>query len=197
MNLGIRKEKKMGKPYVVAINSVSGGGKTTLAEHLAASLPNAVLFRFDDFDDTNVYPDDFCGARILDFDCPGMVAAVREELGRGSASFIVLDYPFGRDHPCFEREIDFSVFIDTPLDVAMARRILRDFLAPSELSAMERLETLKGDLAHYLAKSRDPYVDHDRHRATCDLVLNGCAGLDQLRDLVLERIKSESAPSTD
>ena len=185
----------MNKTYVVAINTVSGGGKTALAEHLAAALPNALLFRFDDFDDTNIYPDDFCDAEILDFDCPGMGATVRKELEKESASFIVLDYPFGRDHPRFENEIDLSVFIDTPLDVAMARRIIRDFCRNPEPSAVKRLKALESDLTHYLAKSRHPYLEHFRHRDTSDLVLDGLASLDELRDQIINRIKSEQDAS--
>ncbi len=181
----------MNNPYVVAINSISGGGKTTLTEVVAAALPSAVCFRFDDFDNSNIYPEDFCRAHILDFDCPGMGDAVRLELERKSASFIILDYPFGRDHPRFMNIIDLSVFIDTPLDVAMARRVLRDYCTGSELPATETLEALKADLTHYLAQSRHPYLRHYRHRETSDLVLDGWASLDQLRHQILDRIKLE------
>lgn len=184
---------KMTNPYVIAVNSVSGGGKTALAGLLAASLPKAVLFRFDDFDESNIYPDDFCGADIMDFDCPGMAEAVRKELDRKSASFIVLDFPFGRDHPRFEKLIHLSVFINTPLDVAMARRILRDFCTTTGSPAAKRLECLKGDLTHYLAKSRQPYLEHYRHRDTSDLVLDGWADLDHLRDQVVGRVKTEQS----
>jgi|GEM_PF-2532092 Uridine kinase len=37
-----------------------------------------------------------------------------------------VDYPFARSHDHL-KALDLTVFIDTPLDVAMARRILRDF----------------------------------------------------------------------
>jgi uridine kinase len=182
----------MKKPYVVAMNSVSGGGKTALAELVASSLPDAVLFRFDDFDESNIYPDDFCGADILDFDCPGMAEALRKELDKESAAFVILDYPFGRDHPRFEKEIDLAVFINTPLDVAMARRILRDFcLSVDESAEKKRLDSLRKNLFHYLAKARLPYLKHYRHKSTSDLVLDGWASLGQLRDQVLERIRSE------
>lgn len=181
----------MKKPYVVAINSVSGGGKTALAEIVSSSLSDSVLFRFDDFDESNVYPEDFCGADILDFDCPGMYEAFRQELDKGAAEFVVLDYPFGRDHPRFEKEIDLCVFIDTPLDVAMGRRILRDFSSIKDGSAEERLDALKKDLIQYLAKARYPYLRHYRHKETSDLLLDGSTNLDQLRNQVLERIKSE------
>ncbi len=77
----------MKKPYVIAINGVSGAGKTALSERLASTLPNAALFRFDDFDASNVYPEDFYewtmrGGELTEFDCPGMAAAVEKEIRR-------------------------------------------------------------------------------------------------------------------
>src|SRR5262245_53390959 len=113
----------MKEPYVIAINAVSGGGKTEIAKLVHASLPSATLFCFDDFDETNVYPDDFydwsCrGGNLLEFDCPGMSAAVEDEIRRRRSRYIILDYPFGRDHPRLQEHINLSVFIDTPLDVA-------------------------------------------------------------------------------
>ena len=190
----------MKKPYVIAINSISGGGKTALTELLAASLTSAVQFHFDEFDDTNVYPSDYYewtvrGSDLLEFDCPGMADALWKELNRESIAFVILDYPFGREHPRFQKEIDLSIYIDTPLDIAMARRILRDFTTLGA-SAEERLEALKKDLIHYLAKARHPYLDHDRHRETSDLVLDGRKGLNQLRDQVLRRIDSEQGACT-
>ena len=67
----------MKKPYIIAIDSVSGGGKTALARLLQESLPKSVVFYFDDFDETNLYPEGFYewwkrGANLHEFDCPGM-----------------------------------------------------------------------------------------------------------------------------
>ena len=84
----------MKKPYIIAINSVSGGGKTSLAKLLQNSLPGSAVFCFDDFDQTNVYPKDFYewwkrGADLSEFDCCGMRKAVDEEMERGSIDFII------------------------------------------------------------------------------------------------------------
>jgi uridine kinase len=110
----------MKRPYIIAINSVSGGGKTALAKLLQESLPASVVFCFDDFDQTNLYPEDFYewwkrGADLREFDCPGMGKAVDDEIQRRTTEFIIMDYPFGRDHPRFQTLIDLSVFVDTPL----------------------------------------------------------------------------------
>ena len=182
----------MTRPYVIAVNAVSGGGKTTLARLLASSLP-ATLFSFDDFDNTNVHPEDLYewsirGANLLEFDSPGMREAVLLALKDERIRYIVLDYPFGRDHPQFREIIDLSVFIDTPLDIAMARRILRDYTIDSESPAEMKLKLLRNEMAHYIEKARHPYMDGYRLRATCDLILNGCESPEHWSTQILDRV---------
>lgn len=190
---------QMKQPYVIAINAVSGGGKTAVAQLLTAALPKAVLFSFDHFDDSNVYPPDFNewakrGANLEAFDCPGMAGGVAREIAQRAVDFIVMDYPFGRDHPRFRDLIDLSVFIDTPLDVAMARRISRDLAAPSSLAADERLNALRDELTRYAEKSRLPYLAASRLKVKCDLILNGMNSLEGLRDQILEAIHPKRSP---
>lgn len=40
----------MGKPFVIAISAVSGGGKTTVATHLAEQLYNSRAIYFDELE---------------------------------------------------------------------------------------------------------------------------------------------------
>ncbi len=186
-------------PFVVSINSVSGGGKTALATALHRSLPRSALFCFDDFDDTNIYPADFyewsCrGADVTEFDCPGMRKAVDDEIQKGTARHIILDYPFGRRHPRFADIIHLAVFIDTPLDVAMVRRILRDYFGTSRKSPKAALDHLQSEMTHYLAKARHPYLDTYKDKYTSDLILDGCRSLDDLKREVRDRIVSGMEP---
>jgi len=186
----------MKKPYVIAINAVSGGGKTALAKLLASSLPKASLFCFDDLDASNLHPADFYewtkrGSDLLEFDCQGIAEAVGNEIAGGSSEFIVLDYPFGRDHPRFQNQIDLSVFIDTPLDIALARRVLRDHLEIPDISAEERLKGLKGEMSHYIDKARHVYLGACRRKDTCDLVLDGWTSLEKLRDKIVAHIMAK------
>jgi uridine kinase len=176
----------MTKSYVIAINAVSGGGKTALASLLHRSLTDSALFCFDDFDATNIYPNNFYewhlrGGNLEEFDCSGMRAAVDEEIRQGKKKYIVLDYPFGREHSRFRELINLSVWLDTPLDVAMARRILRDYPASSSLNQ------LREDLNEYLVRGRLLYLD-SRHRDACDLILDGSKPLEELRDLIVGKL---------
>jgi uridine kinase len=184
------------KPFVVSINAVSGGGKTTVSELVRQDL-SATLLSFDDFDDTNVHPGDLCewavnGANLLEFDFPGMATAVQTALEDHSTEFIVLDYPFGRDHPRFRPIIDLSVFIDTPLDVAMARRILRDYV-PVSSGGVDQLQSLREEMAHYVKRARIAYLDTMRHKETSDLVLDGCQSPEKLAACVVREVPEAHA----
>jgi cytidylate kinase len=184
------------KPYVIAINAVSGGGKTALSTLLHESLPGSVLFSFDEFDDTNVHPEDMIewfarGGNLEEFKCPALKIAVDAAI-QGGVPHIILDYPFGRDHSLFRDSIDLSIWINTPPDVALARRIIRDLGRAPQLSPQDELRQLKEELRHYLLKARPVYLD-ERHPITADLVLDGMMSLEKLRDQILERIRNESA----
>jgi uridine kinase len=185
-------------PYTIAINAVSGGGKTALAKSLQESLPGSKMFCFDDFDQTNKYAEDYYewwkrGANLLEFDCQGMRDAVDNEIQRG------LDYPFGRDHPRFRDVIDLSVYVDTPLDVAMARRIVRDHQALPGESAPDVADRLRAEMLYYVEKGRHVYLDTERHKSNSDLVLDGRQSLEELSVQILAHIRTRSLlkPSLD
>ena len=189
----------MKKPFIISVNSVSGGGKTAVSVALHKALPGSVLFSFDDFDETNVYPADYYewsqrGGDVEEFDFPGMHEAVEAEVKKATAKQIILDFPFGRTHSRFRDLIDFAVFVDTPLDVAMARRILRDYPCEGNNSAQETLQELRDDMSSYLARARFPYLDTYRDRAKSDLVLDGWRSLDDITGEIVAVLKSRKAP---
>ena len=101
--------------------------------------------------------------------------AVNAEIRQGRTGLIILDFPFGRCHSRFRDTIDLAVFIDTPLDIAMARRILRDYTINRDESAEDTLNRLHTDLSNYLERARYLYLDTYKHKADSDLVLDGWA----------------------
>ncbi len=184
----------MTKPFIISVNSVSGGGKTALSVTLHQALPDSTLVSFDDFDASNVYPSDYYewsrrGGDVEEFDCPGMHAAVDAEVRKGTAKQIILDFPFGRSHSRFRDLIDLAVFIDTPLDIAMARRILRDYNDEGSESTTETLKEIRDNMASYLERARYPYLDTYRDKANSDLVLDGWRCLDDLKNEILVSLK--------
>ncbi|MXY99742.1 hypothetical protein F4Y93_03510 [Candidatus Poribacteria bacterium] len=185
----------MKRPFVISVSSISGGGKTALSTALHESLPDSSLFHFDDFDDSNIYPSDFydwsqrCGD-VEEFDCPGMQTAVNAEIRHGRTRLIILDFPFGRCHSCFRDVIDFAVFVNTPLDIAMARRILRDYTINTNEPPEEILNRLRADMSNYLARARYSYLNAYKHKDHSDLILDGKRSLDDLKNDVITALKS-------
>ncbi len=185
---------------VVGITSVSGGGKTAATRRLTEVLGDAAAIHFDDYDDTNVHPADLHrwfadGADYDAYKTPLFTRHLQElKAGHsifypiggtivGPARYVVADAPLGRAHSDSGRLIDLLVFIDTPSDIAMARRILRDIVMVDE-----PLQYVRAELAGYEARAKSIYeYFQERMRADSDLIVDGALGI----DLVVHRIRSE------
>ena len=190
---------------VVGITSVSGGGKTTAAKRLVEVLGDAVSIHFDDYNDTNVHPADLQrwfaeGADYDAYETPLFTGHLQTlKAGQsiyypiggaivGPARYVVADAPLGRAHSGSGKLIDLLVFIDTPLDIAMARRILRDI----ELADLP-LQGLKSELARYESHAK-PIYEHfqERMRADSDLIIEGTLGIDPIVDRIHYELVSAS-----
>jgi uridine kinase len=62
--------------------------------------------------------------------------------------YILLDYPFAYLNNEMKVYIDLAIFIDTPLDVAMARRILRNHINTTT-------DDIRIDMESYLSGARE------------------------------------------
>ena len=78
-----------------------------------------------------------------------------------------------------------SLSLLIPLDVAMARRVLRDYTTNSNSTGEETLNHLHTDPLNYLKRARHPYLDTYKHKADSDLVLDGWRSLDDLKNDVI------------
>jgi uridine kinase len=134
-------KERAGSTRVVAIAGIPGAGKTTLAGHVAAAVGNAAILLFDGFEMLTEMPADALaawraeGADFSRFQVRGLAEAlaalkagraVREPVsGRlvGPAPLVLFEMPLGRAFPPTRLLIDFLVWIDLPLDVALARNL--------------------------------------------------------------------------
>ena len=184
-------------PFVIGISSVSGGGKTATARKLAELLQNAVTLCFDDYDDTNIHPQNLLawlkkGGNYNAWKTPTLtkdlhalksgnpITSVLDGSLISPAQFIIFDAPLGRAHCDTGRFIDFMVYIDEPLDIAIARRVLRD-LVDKNPQADAILKNLEENLSSYLNEGRPIYLHFEHHlKQTSDLILDGCLTLEEL-----------------
>jgi len=175
----------MKKPYVISVAAQSGGGKTTIVAALKERLVNTSVIYWDDYGDEVDPIRDINEWAADGFDCNEWntkpVAVDIERLLKEPLDYIILDYPFGYLNEFVGKLIDITVYIDTPLDVALARRIIRDYTSRSQksdfgLADIEELSLaeLDGELRWYLTNSRPIYAKMpEMHKPVSDLVVDG------------------------
>ena len=195
----------MDSVVIIGISAVAGGSKTTVTKRLVEVLGDAVALHFDDYDDTNVHPENLqswfaAGADYDAYKTPVFTSHLRALKAGGSilypvgsailgpASYVVADAPLGRAHTDSGRFIDLMVFIDTPLDLAMARRVLREIDREGHRTTDEVLQHVKDDLSGYHARARPFYEEfQERMRASSDVIVDGTLSIDN----IVEKIRYE------
>jgi len=174
------------KTMVIAVNAVSGGGKTTITKELVGRLKNAKALYFDDYDgiDDNVpdihqWVED--GADYDLWELQSIADDIIQVLAEGSVDYIILDYPFAYKQRQVAGFIDWSVYIDTPLDVALARRIIRDF------SLQGRADTILQELDAYLY-TRSAYFYSQAVNKDADLTVDGNLDTAAIVDIIIKKL---------
>lgn len=197
--------------FVIGMSSVSGGRKTAVAKKLTELLQDAVMLCFDDYDDTTVHPEDLntwltAGADYNVWKTPGLTRDLLS-LTTGNpitspvdgstipaAKYIVFDAPLGRAHVDTGRFIDFMVFIETPLDIAMARRLLRDITSHAGQGAEDSIKSLVANLSSYLSGGQLLYLELERQiKRNCDMVLDGRLTVDELAATIYMRLRQQQS----
>ena len=140
---------------VLAIAAVTAGGKTTVVHAIQDQLPRTAALHFDDYSFAGAV-EDFPqwvadGADYNVWDLSPLERDILSLKNSGQYDYLVLDYPFAYCHDRLKPYIDFAAFIDTPLDIALARRVLRDYGDASG-------EAIRQDLDMYLNYARLGYV---------------------------------------
>lgn len=177
----------MKKPFIIAINAISGGGKTAITKELQKHFPYSKALFFDDRNyDVDSGIDDICkwiedGADVNAFNLT-LLADDIENLIKEKCTFIILDYPFGYKHNVISKYIDLSVFVDTPLDIALARRIIRDYDNTNIIDIFN-------DLQQYLTQGRKAYLfGLNDAISNADFVVDGSKPLDEIVTIIKNKI---------
>jgi uridine kinase len=188
---------------VIGVAGAPGSGKSALVDGLARALPQASAIHMDGYDNMTRLPIEAVarwyreGADIDAFAFPQLEedlgrlkagAPVREPLSGiavAPAHHVLFETQFGRAHRATGRHIDLLVWVDTPLDVALARST-RALLARAlgEADAAQRaarLRWLQGYLDNYLGTVRELLeMQKARVAAQADFVVDGRHGIAEL-----------------
>jgi uridine kinase len=196
---------------VIAVGGPSGAGKSTVVRNLVARLGDALALYFDDYESSSTYPaiEQWLanGANPNDFLTPQLSADLRA-LAAGQvitlshngqitkpARVIVLEEPFGRERAEVADLIDFVVCIDLPLEIALARKLLRMlnfFLAEQTPDAFAK--HLQFFLPWYLESGRELYrLVQQQVLRSCDLIADGMLPPDALVDVIETAVRAKLA----
>ncbi|MFG1806556.1 uridine kinase [Streptomyces sp. NPDC049040] len=166
---------------VLAVAGGTASGKSTLAEALALHHPDTVgLIHLDDFyvpahdPLRGVRTLSATGAETLDWNHPGSIdetavtAAIDAAAGSGRHRLVVVEGLFALTLPAVAARAAWRVYVDTPDDIRLARKILR------------KIEVQRQDprvsLLNYLASGRERHAAHVApSRSLADLVVDGTA----------------------
>jgi len=192
------------KTFVVAFAGHSGAGKSTLIKKLTSVTGDANFLRVDDYDSSS-YPhaakwiED--GADPNEFQTPRFFSDIitlkngksilhpETNIEVEPARFLFIEEPFGRGRAAISRFIDFSIYIDTPLEIALARKLLR----MSNLIAQGTSDiTIEEHLHWYLKVGRSFYIAVERNaRKSCDLIVDGTLSTKEMLEIIYKAMKTE------
>lgn len=173
--------------YVVAVAAVTAGGKTTVVNELKTRFPLSQTLHFDHYsfegevENFNQWVLD--GADYSVWNLEPFERDILKIKDSGGCNLLILDYPFAYCHPLIREYIDLAVFIDTPLDIALARRILRDM---KDSTGQE----IRFDLAFYLQYARIAYLQMLKDiKPSSNLVVDGALPIDAIVEIITENIR--------
>ena len=158
---------------------------------------NATVLYWDEYDDISKQPVDYVEWYHKDGDVSAWkypaLADTLSKLKSGESPvcpatnkellatpWIVFDSPLGYDHLETGRFIDFLIWIDTPLDIALTRRTIRDHLSGGQVNAA----LLREELEYYCKKSRPLFAKGLSIPA--DLVVDGSHSLGEMRNNIIK-----------
>lgn len=187
----------MKKPFVISISGLSGSGKTTVTNALKVRLVGATIISFDDYGDrVYLYRDinEWSEDSSDDEWHTEPIAADIERLLSEPLNYIILDYPFGYGNRLVGQYINLAVFVDAPLEVALARRIIRDYTSREENTNVADVEevslaALDKELRFYLERSRLTYARMpEMQKPMSDLVVDGTKTPEEIADEILAHL---------
>lgn len=174
-------------PRVIAICGCPGSGKSTLATLLAERL-QAVRLDMDDFQDfTQMSPDALShwihqGADFNQLDVSGFTRALAA--AASEPGYLVVESHFGRAHTDTGKLFDLVFWLDTPADLALARKLSALTLAPTPLADY---------LTQYVTLIQPLLAEQAQRLAgTSDARLNGTQSPTELCDQIMQKLSGHS-----
>ena len=171
---------------IITVAAVTAGGKTTIVNELKKQLRNSQSLHFDNYtfegEVDNFYQWVLDGANYHVWDLKPLEEDILKIKAAGVYDYLLLDYPFAYCHDTIKPYIDTAFFIDTPLDISLARRILRDM---SDAVA----DDIRRDLEMYLKYARTAYIQMQKDiLPSSDYVIDGTLSVAEITNEIITKI---------
>lgn len=176
--------RKEHSPFVIAIAGVSGSGKTAVTNQLQLKLNHSKGLYFDDYNFEG--PNDIIqwvenGSDYDKWNLEPFLIDLKK-LYEDDPDYIILDFPFAYKHSEMRSFIDLAVFIDTPLDIALVRRLKRDFATSSVEEALTEMD-------NYVSRGRKGYIEMlATIKPNSDIVIDGSQSISEITDKIIAKI---------
>jgi uridine kinase len=211
---GSRNDKGIYMNYAIAVAGPIGAGKSSLVRGIVNQLHDSSTLIFDHYESiTRKAPHELVqwineGADFDKFSIPGLAGDL-EKLKRGesvtdpvtaeiieSRKYIVFEMPFGRAHAETAQFIDLLIWIDLPLDVALARKLrehtgmfIENFQPERH---QERLSWLQGYLDNYTLFVHDILlIQLERVRPAAEFLLDGTESIEVMSSKAAKFIRTK------
>lgn len=171
---------------IISVAAVTAGGKTTIVNELKKRLPNSRSLHFDHYtfegEVDNFYQWVLDGADYQVWNLKPLEDDILKIKSEGICEYLILDYPFAYCHDTIKPYIDTAFFVDTPLDISLARRILRDM---SDATADE----IRRDLEMYLKYARISFIQMQKDiLPSSDYVIDGALSVEEIVNEIVVKI---------
>ena len=175
------------KALIIAVSGVTAGGKTTIISELKKKMKSTKSLHFDDYDLEGEVEDFYQwvinGADYNVWNLEPLKEDILKFKGDNETQYILLDYPFAYKNNLIKPFIDCAIFINTPLDIAMARRVLRDMHSSTG-------DEIREDMSFYLKYARIAYEEMlNTILPNSDYVIDGSMQLDEIVKQIMDIIK--------
>ena len=176
------------KMKIIAIAAVTAGGKTAIVNEIKKRLPGTKSLHFDDYSFEGEVDDFYAWAmQGADYNVWNLSPLIKDILAireNSDCEYLLLDYPFAYCHKELSEYIDCAVFVDTPLDIALARRILRDMKDATG-------EEIREDLKMYIKYARTVYIQMLKDiLPSSDYVIDGTKEIEEKAEEIIRIILS-------
>jgi len=186
------------KPFVLCVAAWIGGGKTTVVNSLLERLPSSKAIYFDSyrnitwrsFPEQNYYEWSISGNDYNEWYLEPIANDIKK-LKQEELDYILLEIPMGKANELVAQYIDYCVYLDVPIDILLARLIVRDYCrrSPAKRKLDNPMDSLFDHMTDYITHGRVTVLNYIKNvKPLSDYIVDGCQPTKKVVDDIIHLI---------